>query len=932
LTTVEQFRLPDSWNATDAPYPDDACIHQLFEAQAACTPEAVALLHGDERLTFDALNRRANRLARYLRRLGVGPGTLVGLYMERSAGAVVALFAILKAGGAYLPLDPTYPPERIAFMVEDAAPAVLLTHADLAADAPPHTRRVVVDGADQAAIAAEGDENLDSGAIAGDTAYVIYTSGSTGHPKGVAAPHRAAINRFHWMWQAYPFAPGEVCCQKTALSFVDSVWEIFGPLLRGVPVVVIPDEVLTDPPRFVEALAEAGVTRLVLVPSLLRLLLHAAPDLRERAPRLTFWVSSGEALPAGLCRRFRELLPGCTLLNLYGSSEVAADATCYDTCDWDGAAAVPIGRPIANTRVYILDEARRQVPLGAVGELYIGGAGLAHGYLGRPDLTAERFVPDPFAGDPAARLYKTGDLARYRPDGVVEYHGRDDHQVKIRGRRIELGEIEAALAGHPCVREAVVVARDDGTGDPDDRRIVAYVVPNNPHDLTTADLRDYLAARLPTYMVPAAVTPLEALPLTPNGKVDRQALPAPGIETISDRPIVAPAGPVEERLVKLWQDLLQVAPIGVTDNFFALGAHSLLAVRLIDEIERAFGKRIPLAILFEDPTVARLAAALQEQGSDIDLTGLVTVQAAGSHSARQPLYFVHGDFWGGGFYCLNLSRHLGADQPFYAFEQHGLHDEDVPATIEEMAAHHVRTLRAHRPHGPYLLGGHCSAGLIAFEMARQLEGQGHEVALVALVHTAVESAHYAAARRVVERIGGLARLDAGKQARLAVALGGCLRRLDRLARMDRAERAGAARRSLRRATQRLPIATPHNGEQDETRVAPVENGTHETSMPDDAPEQRLEARRRRVNAAYIHANRAYVPGAYSGPVALFVAREESDDYRRDRTLGWRRCTRGALDIQVVPGDHVTCVTDDTNVQAVARALRARLDRAQPRPL
>ncbi len=904
-----------TWNATDAPYPHDRRIQQLFEEQAARTPDALAIVCGDERLSYARLNRQANRLAHHLQRCGAGAEALVGLYMECSPAAIVGLLAILKAGGAYLPLDPTYPPARVAYMIKDAAPVALLTRAGLAESLPESgghqdCRVVIMDGPDAAAIAGESVENPVTTTTAEDAAYVIYTSGSTGRPKGVVALHRGAVNRCYWMWRTYPFAAGEVGGQKTALSFVDSVWEIFGFLLQGVPLAIIPDAVLTDTYRLVEALADAGVTRLVLVPSLLRLLLRTFPDLRERVPRLTFWVSSGEALPATLCRQFRGAMPGCTLLNLYGSSEVAADATCYDTRDWNGAASAPIGRPIANTRVYLLGDDRRPVPVGTIGDIYVGGAGLARGYLNRPDLTAERFIPDPFSADPAARLYDTGDLGSWRPDGAIEYRGRADDQVKIRGYRIELGDIEAAVAAHPDVRESVVVARDDGLDEP---RLVAYVVPHNAVSVgaPAAGLRAFLAERLPAYMVPSAVVPLEALPLTPNGKVDRRTLPAPDAAAMRAGPFAPPADSTEERLAELWQDLLRVRPIGVTDNFFDLGAHSLLAVRLVTEVERVFGRRVALATLFEEPTIRRLAAALQE--GDGDPTGLVTVQ----HGApgRRPLYFVHGDFWAGGFYTLNLARRIGADQPFYTFEQHGLHDDDVPATVEEMAAHHVRTLRARQPPGPYLLGGHCSAGLIAFEMARRLEAQGQRVALLALVHTAVESAHFVAARRLMAPLGRLARLDHATTTTLAERLGGYLLRLDRMARLDRDGKMDSARRAARRLL-RKPTTPRATGV---TLAAPEQR---------DALEQGLQARRQRANAAYIRANRRYVPRAYGGPVALFVASDETKDYGRDRTMGWGPVIKGALDIQHIPGDHVTCVTDNAHTRTVARLLRARLDRVQ----
>ena len=477
LSEAEQRQLVER-NHTRRVYAEGSCIHHLFEAQVARTPDALASIRGETHLTYGQLNERANRLAHYLRAAGVGPETRVGICVERSLDLMVGLLGILKAGGAYVPLDPGYPTQRLAWMLRDSRAGLLLTQSRLVEALPAHDARTIRLDAEWDQIARHDARDPDWPATSDQAAYVIYTSGSTGTPKGVIGLHRGAVNRFEWMWQAYPFAEGEVCCLKTSLSFVNSVWEAFGPLLQGVPTLLVEEAVVKDPRQFVKTLERHQVTRLVLVPSLLRALLNAYQDLNHRLPRLKMWVSSGEALSPELWQRFTKLMPGSLLLNLYGSSEVAADATVFDTRELEAAPrCVPIGAPLSNMQAYLLDEGMRHVPVGIPGEIYLGGEGLARGYLNRPDLTAEKFIPNPFATAPGARLYRSGDLGRILPNGAIEYLGRKDQQVKVRGFRIELGEVEHALAQHPAVDEAVVVAREDVPGD---ARLVAYVVQRAP--------------------------------------------------------------------------------------------------------------------------------------------------------------------------------------------------------------------------------------------------------------------------------------------------------------------------------------------------------------------------------------------------------------------------------------------------------------------
>ncbi|MCY1065249.1 non-ribosomal peptide synthase/polyketide synthase [Nannocystis sp. RBIL2] len=596
MLTSDELRQLAAWNDTAVAYPPARCIHEQFEDQAARTPDAVALVFGVQQLTYRELDERSNQLAHHLRGLGVGPEVRVGLCVERSLEMLVGLLAILKAGGAYVPLDPSYPQERLAFMLADARPAVLLTQARLRDSLPPHDVVVHLDAPtwqQQPSTSPAVDVGPDH------AIYVIYTSGSTGRPKGVLNTHRGLDNRLRWMQRAYGLNPSDAILQKTPLSFDVSGWELWWPLLEGARMVIAAPEGHKDPRYLAALIAATGVTVIHFVPSMLGVFL-AATEPRERAS-LRHVFASGEALPAHLREAWYAGNRG-ELHNLYGPTEAAIDVTSH-TCRSEETGPVPIGRPIDNTRTYVLDAAFRPVPVGVAGELYLAGVQLARGYLGRPSLTAERFVPDPFS-EPGARMYRTGDLARFRDDGALEFLGRIDHQVKIRGFRIELGEIEAALAAHPSVRDCVVVAREDATGD---KRLVAYVAGD---DATLSELRASLGARLPEYMVPAAFVFLDALPLNPNGKVDRKALPSPETTRGAAETFIAPRTDVERALVVIWEELLEVRPVGVSDNFFLLGGHSLLAFRVVSAIQARFGSAPSLAALLRNPTIEALAALL----------------------------------------------------------------------------------------------------------------------------------------------------------------------------------------------------------------------------------------------------------------------------------------------------------------------------------
>jgi amino acid adenylation domain-containing protein/non-ribosomal peptide synthase protein (TIGR01720 family) len=621
LTLAERRQLLKDWNDTEQAIPPDENLIAVFETQCERTPDAIALQSEATSVTYAELNARSNCLARHLQTLGVGREVLVGVCMERSPEFFVAILATLKAGGAYLPLDPSYPHERLEFMLQDAKVSVVLTQKRFARELTAESRQLLCLDDDTARFEKYPKSNLPTRILSDQLAYVIYTSGSTGKPKGALGLHGATLNRFNWMWQKYPFAAGEVCCQKTSLGFVDSIWETLGPLLQGVPVVIVPDKVVKDCELFISSLCANRISRLVLVPSLLEVMMEQ-PDLAGRLPDLRYCVCSGEQLAAELVVKFKERLPRARLLNLYGSSEVAADVTCHEVLESVSAAGIPIGRPIANTQIYVLDPNLHPVPIGVPGELFVGGLPLARGYLNCSELTAEKFIPDPFSNKPGARLYRTGDLARFLPDGNIEYVGRLDNQVKIRGYRVELGEIETVLAEHPGVSQAVVIAHESHALG---KSLVTYLVAASKPGPDPAELRRFLKSRLPEYMVPAIFIGLDAIPLTANGKINRQLLPRPDeAGSNPERIIVAARNATERVLVGIWSKILSrnVEQISMDDDFFAdLGGHSLLATQLVSRIRTALKVELPLRRLFEIPTIEALAQEINDaQASDVETT------------------------------------------------------------------------------------------------------------------------------------------------------------------------------------------------------------------------------------------------------------------------------------------------------------------------
>jgi amino acid adenylation domain-containing protein/non-ribosomal peptide synthase protein (TIGR01720 family) len=637
MTPRERHQVLVEWNHTTASVPPVSGLHQLFEAQACQTPDAIAVRYREASLTYGELNTAANQLAHHLRAIGVQRESLVGIAIPRSIDMTIALLAVLKAGGAYVPLDPKYPRDRLSFMLQDSGSCLVLTTLDL--------REMFLNG--PAAVIClddtttpwlqEAADNLAVPMDPGDLAYILYTSGSTGTPKGVAVSHRVSINRLHT--EHDPFQPGEAFCSKTSLSFVDSIWELFSAWIHGSVVTLIPDEVLPDPERFVEALGQSEATRIVLVPSLLRNLLESDLDLANRLPHLKHWISSGEPLPADLCRQFSQRLPDRVLTNLYGTTEIW-DATRCDSRDRPPGMPLPIGRPMGNVRVYILDPQLRPVPVGVAGELYVGGAGMALGYWNRPSLNEEKFIPDPF-GSNQQRLYRTGDRTRWLPDGMIEHLGRLDQQFKLRGFRIEAGEIEETLRRHPGLVNAAIAVTSKDT-------FAAYVVPATDPGPSMEELRNFARIHLPEFMRPAQWVVLAKLPLTPSGKVDRRALASlPCEETREEaaEPVVGSLSPTETTVAEVWRGVLGLAQLGPLDNVFERGGHSLAATRAAFRLGKALGMQIPLKVVFENPSVKTLAHWIDSsKGTVVVVEELPEIQRA-ERGKEAPLSYSQRRLW-----------------------------------------------------------------------------------------------------------------------------------------------------------------------------------------------------------------------------------------------------------------------------------------------
>jgi amino acid adenylation domain-containing protein len=727
LSLQERHQLLVEWNDTATAYPDDKCIHQLFESQVEKTPDAVAVVFADQQLTYEELNQKANQLANYLHSLGIKPALLVGICMESSLEMVLAILAILKAGGAYVPLDPMYPQKRLSFMLQDSQVSVLITQKHLIDRLPQHQVEIVCLDSDWELISQFPHHTPITECQATNLAYIIYTSGSTGQPKGVAVTHQA-VNRLIFNTNYIQLTPDDRIAQAANIAFDAATFEIWGALLHGAKLVIITKSILLSPEEFAVNIHAEEISVLFLTTALFNQLANFVP---QAFSSLRYLLFGGEAVELRWVKEILDKGAPQQLLHVYGPTENTTFSSWYLVEDLPTTATtIPIGRPISNTQIYLLDQNLQPVPIGIPGEIYLGGAGLAQGYFNRSTLTQEKFISHPFEKT-GSRLYKTGDLARYLPDGNIEFLGRIDHQVKIRGFRIELGEIESVLNQHPQVFQSLVISHKDE--DSSNQRLISYIVPNQEQtsSLSVHELRLFLQQNLPEYMIPTHFITLSALPLTPQGKIDRRTLPLPEQciqQTQASK--VAPRNELEQQLAEIWSKVLGVQSIGIRDNFFDLGGHSLLAVKLFMEIEQTFGKRLPIVVIFQVPTIEGIALAISQSESSISpmnqyisqLTSEENLKFLASitgrqgyrinpeslivllnhHGTKQPLVF-----------CANalnevlpLAKHLGSEQPVWFLES-GYHalKENQEDKIKAIASHYVNELLSLLPSANYILGG-----------------------------------------------------------------------------------------------------------------------------------------------------------------------------------------------------------------------------------
>ena len=872
---AERKQILIEWNDTAAPC-SMIPVHELIAAQCARTPDATAITFENRSMTYGELFRHGQQLAAHLQSLGAQPGKLAGICIGRSPEMIVALLGILQSGAAYVPLDPEFPAARLEAMIEDAAPSIIITHRAVAGVLPKTDARIVYI-----------EDELPTGAAfqppqvsPADLAYVLFTSGSTGRPKGVEIPHRALTNLLESMRSRPGLCDSDTLLAVTTLSFDIAGLEIFLPLICGAKIVLAGSETAMDPRRLATILAKDGVTVMQATPATWRGLLVAG---WQGTPGLKI-LCGGEAMPPDLAE---QLLPRCSSLwNVYGPTET----TIWSTVEKVESAAKPVtlGRPIANTRIYILNERQHPQPIGIYGELHIGGLGVANGYLGRPELTAQKFIADPF-GAPGERLYKTGDLVRYHTDGSIEFFGRIDQQVKVRGFRIELAEIESALGRHPAVRQCVVTVREDQPGD---KRLVAYIVREGEAD--DAALRAFLKKKLPDYMVPSAFVFLDAFPMTPNGKVDRKALPALDRSLSPQHEFVAPRTPLEQQLAAIWIRVLGMEKIGIHDDFFELGGHSLMAVSLFSEIEKKMGRNLPLATLFQAPTIGQLAEVIQQEGWSAPWSPLVVIQPRGT---REPFFCIHGADGPVLFYS-KLASLLGETQPVYGLQAQGLDGGQIQhSSMEAMAKLYIKEIRTVQPRGPYFLGGYSFGGLLALEIAQQFHAQGEKIALVAMFDAnnyMVRPRRYTLRERIALRSRAIARMSlAGK---LAFIFDRGIRKLSVIILVNKERLQKLAYKIL---SKRKEV------------VAPNYRALHVRETNDQAM-------------------RDYRPRLYPGKLTLFRAENPNEGYEFDSQLGWGGLATEGLEIHDVPGEHET-IFKEPNVQILAAAMRECIEKARKAP-
>jgi aspartate racemase len=860
MTPAEQQRILVDWNTTTTPYPRERGIHELFEEQAVQRPDSVALIFNNREMTYEELNRRANRLAHYLRKQGLGPDVIVGLAMDRSLEMIVGLLGILKAGGAYLPLDPSYPHERLLFMIQQTNVRIILSQKHVMTSLPESAARLIALDDDRAELDSEDDDNPARLSEPENLAYVMYTSGSTGRPKGVGVTHRNVVRLVKETNYAR-FESDEVLLQFAPVTFDAATFEIWGALLNGARLIV-PAPGLESLESLGQTIQRHGVTTLWLTAGLFHQMVDTELNSLRGVRQL---IAGGDVLsPSHIEKAIRSLV-NCQLINGYGPTENTTFTCCAPLAVENIGRSVSIGKPISNTQVYVLSREMEPVPVGVPGELFIGGDGLARGYLHDPSATAEKFVPNPFARERGERLYRTGDQVRYRPDGSLEFLGRLDHQKKIRGYRVELAEIEFALLQHPDVRECVVTTQISKTGE---KRIAAFVVPVAGRTLSREQLKSFLGEKLPEYMLPAFIGILDSLPLTANGKIDRQALPNIDDLNADSTLFAPPRTEVERKLAEVWMRVLGVEKVGIHDNFFDLGGYSLLAVKLVNEIKRELGQKIPLITLFQTATIAGLASMLSKGRDSHEWPTLVQIQAG---SSPETLFCVSAPNVNALGY-VSLVRALGSEQTAFGLQAQFPADaetEHSQSVVENLAAEYLRALQTKQPHGPYHLIGMCRGAHIAYEMAVRLEEQGEPVALLGVLDTFVMENTYNYFWYIEHYL----------------------------------ERA--------KFWLRLPTKDKFNFISSRWRKA-----LPKRRSPDSVLRQ------------VYFPSADFQPKTYRGRVAVFRVSKQPRNRVSDPKLGWGQLAKGGVDIRVIPGTHETLLREP-HVRVLASELRQFICQSAP---
>ena len=899
LSAIEKQQLLIDWNDTKTEYSPE-CFHQLFEIQVRETPDAIALVFNEQQLTYRELNIRSNQLAHRLQKLGIVPDRLVGIWIERSPEMIIAILGILKAGGAYLPLDPSVPQERLNFMLADAQVSLLLTSSNSIDRFEDFSYPIIDIDKDWSIIGQYSQENPTICVTLDNLAYVIYTSGSTGQPKGVAIEHRGLSNLAQAQIEVFNIQPSHQILQFASLSFDASIFEIVMALRSGATLCLADRESLLTGQPLLELLRDRAITHVTLPPAVLAVLPLAS------LPALQTIICAGESCSEDIVKKWWK--PQRRFFNAYGLTEVTVCSTIAEIKST--SEQLSIGRPISNTQTYILDNHLQPVPIGINGELYIGGDGLGRGYINRPELTAEHFIANPFDARQGARLYKTGDLARYRSNGEIEFLGRSDDLVKIRGFRIELSEIETAIGRYPNVRTVVVIDRENIYGD---KYLIAYIVPNIETPNFIAPLRKFLTDKLPEYMMPKAFLILDALPLTASGKIDRRAL----IElepqyTSLTKEFIAPRNPTESTLAQIWAEVLNIDRVGIYDNFFDLGGDSLLTVRLLQQISARLNYELPLASLFLNPTIESLATALSTPADTLPRSPLVAIQPDGSN----PAFFCIHPIFGVVFPYYELAAQLGKNQPFYGLQPIGLDGKRPPLTrIEDMAAHYIEALRSVQPHGPYYLGGWSFGGWVAFEMAQQLQQAGEDVALLAVLDTLAPIPGHVSLGHGLKFILTTASryiwpffLDYVYLI-IAIVKQQINSLIDRFPNFKKIWHYSGWESLMRAKSQQNATVNPSKESQlrilSELAIVPM----------------------LRVFYANSQAVLDYLPQAYSSRINLFRTKAQSSIGKDDPSLSWDRLAEGGTEIHHLPGNHLTMLRKP-HIQVLAAQLKACIEKAQ----